>query len=160
MKSLLLVIDLQNEFINKQTERLPDKIKELIDSNKYDSIAFTRFINFEDSIFVKKLKWRGCIQDNDKKIVINTKNNRIFDKSIYSAVNKELIDYINENNITEIYLCGIDTECCVLKTAFDLFELKHNVYILKDYCACTLGIERHNSALQILRRNIGENYVI
>lgn len=160
MRSLLLVIDLQNIFINDHTSKLPNKIKEIINNNKYDNVAFTKFVNFEDSIFVKKLNWRGCIQDEDKKIVIDTKNNKIFDKSIYSAVNKELIDYLNKNKITEIYLCGIDTECCILKTAFDLFELEYNVYVLKDYCACTHGIERHNNALEILRRNIGRNYII
>ncbi len=160
MSSLLLVIDLQNAFINKYTEKLPDKIKVIIDNNEYDHVAFTRFINFEDSIFVKKLNWRGCIQDKDKKIVIDTKNNRVFDKSIYSAVNNELKEYIHKNQITEIYLCGIDTECCVLKTAFDLFESEYNVYVLKNYCACTHGKERHNRALEILKRNIGKSHII
>lgn len=162
MKSLLLVIDLQYIFINKHTNKLPNKIKKIIDSNNYnyDNIAFTKFVNFEDSIFVKKLGWRRCIQDEDKKIVINTQNNKIFEKSIYSAVSKDFIDYINENKITNIYLCGIDTDCCVLKTAFDLFELEYNVYVLKDYCACTHGIEMHNNALEILRRNIGKDYII
>lgn len=68
MRSLLLVIDLQNIFI-----KLPNKIKEIIDNNRYDYVAFTKFMNFEDSIFVKKLNWRGCIQNEDKKIVIDTK---------------------------------------------------------------------------------------
>lgn len=67
MRSLLLVIDLQNIFINDHTSKLPNKIKEIIDNNKYDNVAFTKFVNFEDSIFVKKLNWRGCIQDEDKK---------------------------------------------------------------------------------------------
>ena len=53
MKSLLLIIDLQNVFINKETEKLPDKINELINQDKYDNIAFTKFINSEDSIYVK-----------------------------------------------------------------------------------------------------------
>lgn len=61
MSSLLLVIDLKNAFINEHTEKLPDRIKVIIDNNKYAYVAFTRFINFEDSIFVKKLNWRGCI---------------------------------------------------------------------------------------------------
>lgn len=160
MRSLLLVIDLQNAFINEYTEKIPNKIVELINSKKFDNIAFTRFVNFENSIFVKKLNWKRCISDGDKKIVINTEDNKVFDKSIYSVVCKEFLEYINENKITEIYLCGIDTECCVLKTAFDLFELGYNVYVLKDYCACTLGTARHNNALEILRRNIGEEYVI
>ena len=45
MKSLLLVIDLQNEFINDNTRYLIKKIDKLIDSKKYDDVLFTRFIN-------------------------------------------------------------------------------------------------------------------
>lgn len=160
MKSLLLIIDLQNAFINENTNNLPKKIEKLIDSNKYNTIAFTKFINFENSIFANKLNWKGCIDEEDKKIVINTQNNIIFNKTKYSVVSEEFINYINDNKITEIYLCGIDTECCVLKTAFDLFELGYNVYVLKDYCACTKGIKRHNNAIEIIRRNIGKNFVV
>ena len=47
-----------------------------------------------------------------------------------------------------------------MKTAFDLFENGYNVYVLKDYCACTYGEIRHNNAIEILKRNIGEKYVI
>lgn len=160
MKSLLLIIDLQNVFINEETEKLPDKINELINQDKYDDIVFTKFINSEDSIYVKKLEWKRCIKDEDKKIVIDTRNYRIFNKAKYSVINKEFIEYVNENKITDIYLCGIDTECCILKNAFDLFEAGYNVYVLKDYCACTRGIERHNNAIKILERNIGEKYII
>ena len=55
-------------------------------------------------------------------IPINTSNNLIIEKGIYSAMNNQLCDYLKENSIEEIHLCGIDTECCALKTAFDLFE--------------------------------------
>lgn len=106
MKSLLLVIDLQNAFINKYTQELPDKIKDIIHSKQYDKIAFTRFVNFEDSIYAKKLGWKRCINDEDKKIVIDVEDNKVFDKSIYSAVNNKLIEYINKNKISDIYLCG------------------------------------------------------
>ncbi|MDE5539067.1 MAG: cysteine hydrolase [Bacilli bacterium] len=160
MKSLLLVIDLQNAFMNKHTKKRVNEIKKLIDNKDYNCVAFTRFINFEDSIFVKKLNWSGCIQDKDKEIVINTGNCEIFNKSIYSAVNQKLIDYISDNEITNIYLCGVDTDCCVLKTAFDMFELGYNVYVLKDYCASMCGEELHNNALEILKRNIGKDYII
>lgn len=160
MKSLLLVIDLQNAFINENTETLPSKIEEIIESNQYDDVAFTRFINFEGSIFIQKLNWRGCLSDEDKRIVIDTKDCKVFNKSIYSTVTKELIEYIHKNEITEIYLCGIDTDGCVLKTALDLFELEYNVYVLENLCGSTYGIERHKDSIKILKRNIGENYVI
>ena len=160
MKSLLLVIDLQNAFINQNTEKLPSKIEETIASNQYDVVAFTRFVNYEESLYVKKLNWRGCLSDEDKKIVINTNGYQIFDKSIYSSVTKEFIEYIHKNQITKIYLCGINTDCCVLKTALDLFELGFDIYVLENLCGSTCGIERHNQAIDILKRNIGEKYVI
>ena len=160
MNSLLLVIDLQQYFINENTKEIPSKIEDIVNSGKYKNIAFTRFVNFKNSIYTKKLNWNGCINKNETQIVIDTKNNKIFNKSIYSAVNKELLNYIEENKIEEIYLCGIDTEACILKTAFDLFEKEYDVYVLKDYCASTLGVKRHNNAIAILKRNIGEKSII
>lgn len=115
MKKLLLVIDVQNDFVNDNTKNTLIKIKELVNSNNYDLIAFTRFINDEDSIWYKKLNYKGCMTKEQQKIVIDTENNKIFDKKIYTAVNDELKDYIRENDISEIYLCGFDTDACVQK---------------------------------------------
>ena len=159
MKSLLLIIDLQQGFINNNTEHLLIKIKDLLKEDKFDKVVFTRFINSTDNILFKKLNYKDCITEDSKKLLIET-NNKIIDKQIYSAFIPELKAYIEENDISKIYLCGIDTECCVLKTAFDLFENEYDVYVLKDYCACMLGLQRHNNALDILKRNIGYDKVI
>lgn len=51
-KSLLLIIDLQKDFINKKTDKLPNKISKLIDSNAFDCMAFTKFINSENNDFL------------------------------------------------------------------------------------------------------------
>ena len=131
-----------------------------MDENKYDKVVFIRFVNSVNSIWYTKLNYSECISEESKQIQIDTKNNKVIDKTIYSALNEELKNYIKENMIDKIYLCGIDTECCVLKTAFDLFENEYDVYVLKDYCACMYGIERHNNAIEILKRNIGYDKVI
>ena len=144
MNRLLLVIDVQNDFINEHTKNILTKIKELVDSNKYDLTAFTRFINDENSIWYKKLNYKGCMTKEGQAIAINTKNNKVFDKNIYTAVNDELKKYIQKNNISKIYLCGFDTDACVQKTAIDLFEQNYDVYVLKDYCMSHLGKETHN----------------
>ena len=131
MNRLLLVIDVQNDFINEHTKNILTEIKELVDSNKYDLTAFTRFINDENSIWYKKLNYKGCMTKEGQAIAINTKNNKVFDKNIYTAVNDELKKYIQKNNISKIYLCGFDTDACVQKTAIDLFEQNYDVYVLK-----------------------------
>lgn len=160
MKKLLLVIDVQNAFINDKTKFVLEKINSLILANKFDKVIFTRFINSYENICYKKLNYQGCISENDIQLAIDSKNNKVIDKSIYTAYGEELKEYIADNNIDEIYLCGLETECCVLKTAFDLFENEYNVYVLKDYCACVHGTERHNNAIEILKRNIGKASVI
>lgn len=160
MKKLLLIIDLQQAFINENTEYIINKISDLLDNNKYDEVAFTRFVNSYDNVCYKRLGWEDCISLESKKIKIDTYDKKIFDKETYTSLTDEFKNYIKENKIEKIYLCGIDTECCVLKTAYDLFENDYDVYVLKDYCACMDGIDSHNSALNILKRNIGEDRVI
>lgn len=159
MKKLLLVIDVQNDFVNDNTKNTLIKIKELVNSNNYDLIAFTRFINDEDSIWYKKLNYKGCMTKEQQKIVIDTENNKIFDKKIYTAVNDELKDYIRENDISEIYLCGFDTDACVQKTAIDLFEQNYEVYVLEDYCMSHRGEELHNIVIDNLKRLIGTDSI-
>lgn len=95
-----------------------------------------------------------------QEIVINTKQYKIIDKKIYSALNKELEEYISKNNIDEIYLCGFDTDACVQKNAIDLFENNYDVYVLKDYCMSHIGIELHNVIINNLCRLIGKEKII
>ena len=160
MSKLLLVIDVQKDFINENTSKTLRKINMLVDSKKYDIIAFTRFINDEDSVWYKELNYKGCMTKEQQEIVIDTKNYKVFDKRIYTALNEELKQFIAENNIKEIYLCGFDTDACVQKTALDMFEQNYDVYILKDYCMSHIGEETHNTYINNMKRLIGRDRVI
>lgn len=160
MKKMLLVIDLQKSFINPNTEFLISKIDSLVNSGSYDLVVFTKFINDNDSMWVKKLNYKGCISLEDRKIMIDTKDNIVLEKSLYTAYSTNLINLINLFKIDEVHLCGIDTECCVLKTAFDLFENGYNIKVLSSYSACTHGEESNKNALDIIARNIGKSNVI
>ncbi len=160
MKKMLLVIDLQKSFINPNTEFLISKIDSLVNSGSYDLVVFTKFINDNDSMWVKKLNYKGCISLEDRKIMIDTKDNIVLEKSLYTAYSDNLINLINLFKIDEVHLCGIDTECCVLKTAFDLFENGYNIKVLSGYSACTHGEESNKNALDIIARNIGKSNVI
>lgn len=160
MKKMLLVIDLQKSFINPNTEFLISKIDSLVNSGSYDLVVFTKFINDNDSMWVKKLNYKGCISLEDRKIMIDTKDNIVLEKSLYTAYSDNLINLINLFKIDEVHLCGIDTECCVLKTAFDLFENGYDIKVLSGYSACTHGEESNKNALDIIARNIGKSNVI
>ncbi len=68
--------------------------------------------------------------------------------------------YISENNINYIYLCGIDTDACVMKTAVDLFENGLNVKVIENYCMSHSGKKIHKSAIKMLKKLIGNKNVI
>ena len=50
LRKMLVVVDLQRSFINENTEFIIDKIKKLVNSNEFDKVIFTKFVNNEDSI--------------------------------------------------------------------------------------------------------------
>lgn len=160
MKKLLLVIDVQNDFINENTEPYVSKINDLINSNEYDVVAFTKYINSKDSLLYTKLNYKGCLKKEGQEIVIDTKDYKVFEKSIYSSLNNEFKEYISNEKIDEIYLCGFETDACVFKTALDLFESEYNVYVLKDYCMTHMGKDAHDFFIENLKRLIGNDSVI
>lgn len=160
MKNLLLVIDVQKDFVNDNTKDCVSKIESLVNSNKFDMVAFTKYINDEDSNFYKDLKYKGCMTEEGRKIVVDTRNNKVFEKRVYTAVNEELKKYFDDNKIDNVYLCGIDTDACVLKTALDLFESNINVFVLKDYCMSHSGEIFHDNAILMLEKLIGKNSII
>ena len=67
---MLVVVDLQRSFINENTEFIIDKIKKLVNSNEFDKVIFTKFVNNEDSIYVSKLNYKGCLTNEEQEIMI------------------------------------------------------------------------------------------
>lgn len=157
---LLIVIDVEKNFINEHTKDMPSKIDSLIKNGDYNHIIFTKFINSYDSPFYKVIGYKGCISESDCKIMIDTSKYKVFEKRGYTAYTKEIKDYIKNNNIDEVYLCGIDTDQCILKTAVDMFEDNINVKVLSEYSMSHSGNDYHEYALKILKKFIGKDNVL
>ena len=160
-KNLLLIIDVQRAFINKYTECIPNLIQKHIQNNKYDMVVLGKFVNNADSKFVKDLKWLGCMDNNEIEIVLDCSNDYpIIERTAYSVYNNKLEQILKENEIKTVYLCGLDTDACVLKTAVDLFENNYDVKVIKDLCASSGGTEYHNYGIKLLERFIGKDNII
>jgi nicotinamidase-related amidase len=84
----------------------------------------------------------------------------VFSKTTYTAINEETLQFIKEKGISEAYIVGIDTDCCVLATAIDLFQNRVRPYVLEYYCASGGGTESHKSAIKALERLIGSKHII
>lgn len=138
-KTTLVVIDLQNAFINRRTASLAGKIKRHIELADYDFIIFSKFVNTPDSNFVKKLGWKKCFGPPETDIAIDlgeiSKKYWIFEKNTYSVFkSKGFRNFLDDNKITKLYFCGLDLEACIMASVFDAFDLGYDYEILLDLC--------------------------
>jgi nicotinamidase-related amidase len=155
----LLVIDVQNGFINDFTGHVVGRIRQLIESGDYGPIVFTRFINEPGSPFHKFVDWHECETEPETSIVDDlrsyARDDLTFSKPGFAGISPELRDYLESHGFERIFLVGVDTDMCVLKIALDVFDLGIEPIVLTDCCASTAGLQSHLAGLAVLARNIG-----
>jgi len=151
----------QNGFVSDDTAHVVPKIVDLLSTKKFSRVAFTQYYNAESSPYEKFLQWFELKTDEEQALVdaIVPFAHIVFRKDVYTAINPEMRAFLANNNIDTVCLAGIDTDCCVLATAVDLFQLGIRPLVLADYCASTGGPESHAAALKVLVRLIGEKQI-
>ncbi|MBI2051677.1 cysteine hydrolase [Candidatus Roizmanbacteria bacterium] len=160
-KTALIVIDVQNYFINEHTKNIPEKIAQFIGKNKFDFVLFTKFVNHEGSNYFKLLNWKKCLGSPDTDIhpalekFVNESN--LFEKTSYSIFkSRKLVDFLEQNKITKLYLCGIDIDACVLASSFEAFDFGYDVEVLADLSLSHSGKQLDNAALEIIKKNLAK----
>jgi nicotinamidase-related amidase len=164
-KELLLVVDVQNGFINRQTEHVVEPISEFVakwQGQAKGPVIYSRFINLDGSPWEKILGYKDLKAEpstalSDK---LPTKGTHIFKKGTYSAWSKEVQQVADGTSIKRVVLCGIDTDQCVLETAIDIFEANLVPVVLEDLCASGAGKDFHRAGIKLLKRLIGDKQVI
>ncbi|MEH1885021.1 isochorismatase family cysteine hydrolase [Nostoc sp.] len=162
MNFCLFIIDIQNGFITENTSHVPQRVKSLLEQNIFEHVIFTKFINTPNSHYVKYLNWHDLMSPAEQKIVhqLEVFAQVVFDKTIYTACNEETLNFLNKNDIQKVFICGLDTDSCVLKTAVDFFENNIKPYILEYYSASTGGDKIHQACLLVLSQMIGVNNIV
>lgn len=153
----LFVIDVQNGFVSDKTEMVLPKIEQLMNDFDEGFIIATQFINTENSGFTDIIHWGRLKTTPEINLIpfVKEKATYVIQKPTYSACIDEAMQLLLENNVTEAYIAGIDTDCCVLATAISLFERNIRPVVLEQYCASNGGEVSHQAAITVLERTIG-----
>jgi nicotinamidase-related amidase len=155
----LLVVDVQEGFLNGYTSYIPGRIARLIERDSPDLILFTRFVNTPDGPYPRFLHWDACQKPPETNLAPELKRyaceDRIFAKPGFAGISDELKQYLLEKRFERVTIVGIDTDMCVLKVALDIFDLNIEPTVLVDCCASTAGLQSHLAGLAVLARNIG-----
>jgi nicotinamidase-related amidase len=159
MAKALVIIDVQNYFMHENTHELPKKIVGHLGTNDYGTIAFSQFINSDSSPFRKIFNWAKCDRSPDIDICDElkpwVKKDNVFQKNGFSAFKSaKLLAHLYQHGVDEVYLCGTDTDACVMASAYDAFEAGFKVKVLYDLCASTNGRDYNRYAATVLKRNL------
>lgn len=165
MKNILLVVDMQNGFArNEQTKEVGKKIVELLNTNSFDYTIATQFINPLQGPYRRILKWEKLTESPETDIIEGIKTDYVFKKQVYTSANKEIMETITKINEGKkpdyIFIAGVDTDCCVMKTAVDLFEQDIKPIVLLNYCNSNGGEIANQAGIQVMKRLIGEKQLI
>jgi len=89
-------------------------------------------------------------------------NNPIFfPKQNYSAFSSsQLLEYLQEQHVTHVCICGLNTDSSIAATATDSFSHHFETYVVTDAVATSSGKGAHDAALQNLTRNIGPDVLV
>lgn len=165
MSNILIVVDVQNGFNRyEQTQEVTKKIVELTNGGLFDYIIATRFLNKEGSQYTRILNWHRLMSSPEIDLISGLKYNHVVDKWIYTCVNDEFMKLLKEKNNSNmpkhIFICGIDTDCCVLKVATDLFEQGVMPIVLSHYCDSNGGPRYHEAGILAMERLLGKKSIV
>lgn len=151
-KKLLMLVDIQACFINEQSSWLPVKLAEYIKTAEYDTVVATRFVNHSDTPCYKLLNWTDCCTESEFKICpeLDGLYSRVFDKGTYTSVTPEVLKFLEDENFSEIHVCGISEACCVVATAYDLFDRGFNVKAIPALSAVTGDLAGYKEAADFM----------
>lgn len=167
MKRILIVVDVQNGFARTpDTKKVSLKIEELLCRKLFDVVIATKYVNGSNSIYERLFNWNGLVDAEQQKLAGNIEEyvDCVVKKTIYNCVDVSFIQKLCQMNDgeypTEVYVVGIDTDCCVLTVATSLFEHNIRPIVLLNYCYSNGGDNSHQAGILCMRRLIGDKQLV
>lgn len=170
MSQLLVVVDMQNDFITgslgtKEAEGILDKVVEKIEKYKKEGhrVFYTRdthevgYLNTREG---KNLPIKHCIREtwgwhlaeSIQKTVMNT--SQIYDKETFGslALGEKIKELSKEKSHLEVEIVGLCTDICVVSNAL-LFKAYVPEILITVDAACCAGVtpESHAMALETMK---------
>ena len=171
MKKLLIVVDMQNDFITgslgtPEARAIVPNVKKKIESAVKDSdlIIYTRDTHYENYLETnegKKLPVEHCVYKTEGWRIISDlfppgsyENYRVIDKPTFGSYDLvELIANIKEvKSYSEIELVGVCTDICVISNALLLKAAFYQTTDISVDATCCAGVtpESHEAALKTM----------
>lgn len=173
VRSALLVVDMQNDFIHFKDspvyvppgKKIIPKIAKLLTAcrKKKIPIVYTNTSHKKDrsdwALLDKKYNRAYCIENTPGAKIIPEINPQkieyIVRKRRYSAFYKTNLEKLLKRlKIKRLIVCGVTTSCCVSSTVRDAYFRDYEVVVVSDAVSATHR-DLHRAALKYFKENIG-----
>ncbi len=144
----LLIVDVQNDFCTGGTLAVPDgeKVAPVINALMHHFELIVASKDWHPETTKHFDKWpKHCIQNtygaafhpqlNAEKIqsvFLKGTSNNDDGYSAFEATNIDLTQFLHHQQVTDLYLCGLATDYCVLASALDAHKNGFNVFVIDD----------------------------
>lgn len=174
-KKALVIVDIQNGFMNQYTEHLKAKIRDYAlksvgsadEKKPYQIVIVTQYINNTMTACYNFEGWKDCMPGTESAALceeIETLKEQIpfylVKKDRFTCYTEEFRRILRENEITAVAFCGVNTGCCVLHSALDAYEDCVDTCVLGELCGSTNGEYYHKIGLDLLGSLISEERVL
>lgn len=151
MKRALLIVDVQNDFCPGGALGVKggDKVVPVINAimDKFDPVISSQDWHPKETVHFEK--WPiHCVAGTkgaefhpdletdkiDLKLIKGT-DNKDDGYSAFEATNKSLSEFLRENNVRQLYVCGLATDYCVKASAIDAVTRGFHTYVITDAIA-------------------------
>lgn len=155
----LIVVDLQCGFMNAHTQQIRAPIERF--QHEFSRVIATRYYRRPDSAMAKLLGIDGFeAGSREAELAFSVRPDAlVIDKTRYSCVTADLVEQLREWSVSETFVCGVDTDQCVLMVAGDLLQNDVVPVVCENLTASAAGPEFHEAGLFLLRRLIGREQV-
>ena len=168
MNRVLIVVDLQNDFIDgslgtDEAKAIIPNVKSKVDwyiKNGYD-VIFTRDTHSDELYLLsaegRKLPIKHCIKGTHGwQIGLETIPGayEVIDKSTFGYFQwQHILDkYVYDDDVKDIELCGLDTDICVITNALIIKTLYPDIEVTVDArCCAGSNTEKHAAALEVMK---------
>ncbi|MCR5336957.1 MAG: cysteine hydrolase [Lachnospiraceae bacterium] len=165
MKEVLIVVDMQNDFIDGSlgskeaaliVDNVKDKIQSYLDAGK--KVIFTKDThpeNYLETYEGKHLPVVHCVKDTQGWQISSSLP---WDDTLCSAVEKGTFGFLAWkdllSDVTDIEICGLCTDICVISNALILRAIypEKDIYVDAKCCAGVTP-ELHEAALKVMASN-------
>ena len=164
MKKILMVIDMQNDFIDgalgtKEAEKIVSGVVRVVNEFKGE-VIFTRDThseNYLETLEGRKLPVKHCIKGTEGWEICDElkdteayRNGRIIDKVTFGS--DSLAEIMKNEKPDEVYMTGLCTDICVISNAMLIraFSPETDITVYENCCA-GVSPETHRNALEAMK---------